>query len=306
MEPASGYAFPGPTHLHADIYPAIAPALTPSLHQPAKTILITGAGRGIGRATALQYAHAHVARLILCARTAAQLDDVAACIAAINPAVRVRTYVLDVSDAAAVQRIAARVALDMQADDGPDGARLDVLVNNAGAAEPWVPLAQADAEQWWRTFEVNLKGPFLCLHAFLPLLVATAAGPARAEGVHVVNVTSIGAMVVWPGASAYQTSKLALCRLTEFVAAEYGDKGVGAVSLHPGAVPTALSEGIDAIKDYIIDTPELSGGFVVWLTAKKREWLHGRYVSATWDVDVLEGMRDEIVQGKKLKFKMIV
>jgi len=56
----------------------------------------------------------------------------------------------------------------------------------------------------------------------------------------------------------------------------------------------------------IIDTPELSGGFVVWLTAKKREWLHGRYVSATWDVDVLEGMRDEIVQGKKLKFKMIV
>lgn len=56
----------------------------------------------------------------------------------------------------------------------------------------------------------------------------------------------------------------------------------------------------------LTDTPELSGGFIVWLTAKKREWLAGRYVSATWDVDVLEGMKDEIVKGDKLKVKLVV
>ena len=56
----------------------------------------------------------------------------------------------------------------------------------------------------------------------------------------------------------------------------------------------------------MIDTPELCGGFVVWLTAEARTWLGGRYVSSTWDVDVLQGMKEEIVAGNKLKAKMIV
>lgn len=250
-DPTSGFAFPGLTHLHSTIYPSISPQLTPSLHHRSKTVLITGAGRGIGRTTALQYAHAHAACIILCARTAAQLDEVAARIAEIDPTVRVRTFTLDVTDAADVARVAALVGAPDDAVGTP--ARLDVLVNNAGTTEPWVPIAQADAEQWWRTWEVNLKGPFLCLHAFLPLLVATAAGtggaPSSGAGVHVVNVSSIGAMLIMPGGSSYQTSKLALCRLTEFVTAEYGAQGVGAVSLHPGGVVTALADGNEHIKE---------------------------------------------------------
>tara|TARA_R110002003_G_scaffold1035_10_gene22127 strand:- start:7480 stop:7692 length:213 start_codon:yes stop_codon:yes gene_type:complete len=54
------------------------------------------------------------------------------------------------------------------------------------------------------------------------------------------------------------------------------------------------------------DTPDLCGGFVVWLTAKPRTWLAGRYVSATWDVDTLEKMKDEIVKGDKLVVRMVV
>lgn len=54
------------------------------------------------------------------------------------------------------------------------------------------------------------------------------------------------------------------------------------------------------------DTPELCGGFAVWVTAEKRKWLGGRYVSATWDVDALEKREDEIVKGDKLKTKMVV
>jgi hypothetical protein len=54
------------------------------------------------------------------------------------------------------------------------------------------------------------------------------------------------------------------------------------------------------------DTPELSGGFVVWLTKGQRTWLAGRYLSANWDVDKLDTMKDEIIQGVKLKIKMVV
>jgi hypothetical protein len=55
----------------------------------------------------------------------------------------------------------------------------------------------------------------------------------------------------------------------------------------------------------LIDTPELSGGFVVWLTKGEERWLTGRYVSAGWDVEKLESMKEEIVQGDKLKVKLV-
>lgn len=56
----------------------------------------------------------------------------------------------------------------------------------------------------------------------------------------------------------------------------------------------------------LTDEPALAGGFVVWLSSKERGWLNGRYVSATWDVEVLEGMRREIEKGDKLKLKLVV
>ena len=56
----------------------------------------------------------------------------------------------------------------------------------------------------------------------------------------------------------------------------------------------------------LTDTPELCGGFVVWLTKGQRTWLNGRYVSADWDVDELEAKKDEIVEGDKLTVKMVV
>jgi hypothetical protein len=56
----------------------------------------------------------------------------------------------------------------------------------------------------------------------------------------------------------------------------------------------------------LVDTPELCGGFTVWLTKGARTWLGGRYVSATWDAETLDGMKEEIVAGDKLKLKMVV
>lgn len=69
---------------------------------------------------------------------------------------------------------------------------------------------------------------------------------------------------------------------------------------------TELSSGNDLIRHSLNDTAELGGGFIVWLTAEARTWLGGRYVAATWDVDVLNKMKDEIVSGDKLKVKLVV
>ncbi|KAF2474883.1 NAD(P)-binding protein, partial [Lindgomyces ingoldianus] len=183
--------------------------------------------------------------------------------------------------------------------------KLDILINNAGDSSPWVLLTETEPSSWWNTMEVNLKGPYLLLHAFLPLLVETAE--ANKTTVDVLNVSSIGAHTTSPGASAYQISKLAVLRLTEFVDAEFGQQGVNAIALHPGGVKTELARKRTPFLSHLLnDTSDLCGGFVVWLTKGARTWLAGRYVSATWDVEKLESMREEIVAGDKLKVRLVV
>lgn len=335
--PHTGFAFTGFDNLHNDLYPAISPSTTPSLKQPGKVVLVTGASRGIGRSIGLQYAHAGVSTLVLLARSAPDLSTVEAEIKSIDAKIKVLTFALNVTDIAAVKTCAEEV----QKSEG----KLHVLINNAGVSSPWEPLAEGDPTAWWSAFEINTKGPYLLLQSFLPLLVATA----EAEGTttDVVNVSSIGAHVVMPGASSYQVAKFALLRLTEFVDGEYGGKGINCVVVHPGGVPTDMAKGIDAIKHSeffsalptpsplfllaplvivwfrgsrivadsmfffctaLKDNPELCGGWCVWFTndSKEKTWLRGRYVSVTWDVEKLVSMKGEIVAGDKLKMRMVV
>ena len=218
--------------LHTDIYPAIDPTKT-NLSQPQKIVLITGSGRGIGRSIALRYAECGVACIILCSRTMSEMDEVEGTIKKIDEGVRVRKFECDVTDEMAVGHVAEAV----RAQEG----RLDVLVNNAGTGDPWVPIADGVADEWWRTWTVNIRGVHLMLRALLPLLVQTAAEKKEGGVVDVLNISSVGAHHLVPGASAYQTSKMALIRLTEFVQVEYGAKGVNCMAVHPGSVLTELS-----------------------------------------------------------------
>jgi NAD(P)-dependent dehydrogenase (short-subunit alcohol dehydrogenase family) len=236
VPPTSGYNFT--KTLHNDIYTAIDPTKT-DLSQPSKVVLITGAGRGIGRSIALQYAKAGVACLVLCARTASELDSVEKEIIKIGSGVRVRQTIVDVADEKSVAAVAKTV--------GVEEGRLDVLVNNAGSSSDWIPLAESDASSYLQTFNVNFNGTYLMLKYFLPLLVETAKKENTV--VDVVNMSSIGANMTFPGASAYQISKQAVSRLTEFVALEYGKLGVNCVATHPGGVLTELSKDNVYIRD---------------------------------------------------------
>lgn len=218
--------------IHKDINPSIDPTKS-DLSQPSKVVLITGAGRGIGRSIALRYAESGVASIILGARTSSELDEVEIAIKKINTTVKVHKLHLDITNESSVLAAAETI----RKEEG----RLDILVNNAGTSDPWLPIGEGVTSNYWQTWVVNIKGTYLMLNAFLPFMVETAAVQGTVD---IINLCSIGAHLVLKGASAYQASKLALLRLSEFVEVEYGDKAVNCFAVNPGGVLTELSKSI--------------------------------------------------------------
>ncbi|KAK9482359.1 hypothetical protein V1527DRAFT_21182 [Lipomyces starkeyi] len=278
---------------HHDTYPAIDPKTKSD--QRGRAVLITGASKGIGRATAVSFAKAGAAAIVIAARS--NLDDVekdvlAAAEEAGHSAPQVVKLQLDVTDEASVGSAVSQTEKQV--------GRLDVLINNAGYLENWKPVADSDPSEWWLSWEINLRGVYLMTRAFLPLML-------KGGQKIIVNVSSIGAHYSRYGASAYQTAKFALLRFTEFVASEYESQGIVTYALHPGGVPTELALGMpEPMHSLLVDRPQLAADTITWLTQERREWLMGRYISSNWDLPELMSKQEEIVNGDKLKMRMVV
>lgn len=206
---------------HSDTYPAIDSS---KANLCGKNVFICGASKGIGRATTLSFAKAGASCIAIGARSdqvALEKDIKDAAVAAKKDPPKVLQIKLDVTDQKSVERAAS----DVEQQFG----RLDILVHNAGVLGTSNPIVDSDPENWWRTWNVNLRGPYLVTRAFLPLML-------KEGDKQIVNVSSVGSHLTSPGLSSYQTSKLALLRFTEFVVSEYGEKGVLAFSIHPGNI----------------------------------------------------------------------
>jgi NAD(P)-dependent dehydrogenase (short-subunit alcohol dehydrogenase family) len=237
--------------------------------------LVTGGGRGLGRAIAEALAAAGAAVAVL-ARSADELAGTVAHIEAHEG--WAIPLPVDVTDRTAVEQTVATVEKTL----GP----IDLLVNNAGVAEPIGAFWELDPEDWWRILEVNLRGPALCARAVLPGMVARARG-------RIINVTSgAGAMPI-PSATAYCSSKAALIRLTDTLAAETEPHGIRVFALSPGVVRTRMSESLMAapgspwlawlkpVFDEGRDTPiERAAHLAVLLGSGRADALSGRVVSA--------------------------
>ena len=183
-----------------------------------RVALVTGAGRGIGRAIALRLAADGLA-VAVAARTADQVDDT------VRAAGRgALALVLDVTDAAAVAAAVERTAREL----GP----VDVLVNNAGIAES-APFVKTEPELWDRHFAVNVRAPYLLARAVLPGMLARRWG-------RVINVASLAGLFGSPYVTAYTASKHALVGFTRALATEVSGKGVTVNALCPGFVATDL------------------------------------------------------------------
>ncbi len=184
--------------------------------------LITGSGRGIGRAIAERFAREGAA-VFLTSNTEAELQATAEAITTAGG--RAAYLAGDIAAEAFIPRLVEQV----HRASGP----IDVLVNNAGIYEGVKAVVELSPQEWDHVLEVNLRAPFLLLSAVLPEMIE------RRRGV-VLNISSISAKAAFPWGSAYAASKAGLIGLTRVAAAEVAAQGIRVNALCPGAVSTRM------------------------------------------------------------------
>jgi NADP-dependent 3-hydroxy acid dehydrogenase YdfG len=183
--------------------------------------LITGAGSGIGRATALAFAKAGI-DLVLVGRSIDKLNAVAAATQALGVTVQVHSL-----DLGAVEQVRDRLATIVQALP-----RLDIVINNAGMGYTG-PLADMPLADWQQVMNLNLTSVFQCVQAVLPKLREQKRGT-------IINLSSIAGHQTFPEWGAYCVSKFGLMALTKTLAAEERTHGIRVLTISPGSVNTPL------------------------------------------------------------------
>ena len=243
--------------------------------------VITGGGRGIGRAIALTYAR-EGARLAVAARGEPELEETVSAVSELGAeAIAVRT---DVTSQAATEALVQRTVERF--------GRIDVLVNNAGIPGPIGPMQDNDIAEWVDTINVNLTGTFLVCRAVIPVMLRQGSG-------RIINLSGAGAANAWSNMSAYCSSKVAVVRLTEVLAQELEGKGITVNALGPGSVHTSMwdkmtEDAAEAGANFIhqLGLRVTSGGgasidecaeLSVWLASGESGALTGRLISAATD-----------------------
>ncbi|EAW15344.1 SDR family NAD(P)-dependent oxidoreductase [Aspergillus clavatus NRRL 1] len=260
---------------HNQSYEAISPT-RPELSAQGKTVIIIGAGSGIGRATAVSFARAGASKLVLIGRNETRLVETQQSLACSSS-----IHAISITDEAALSEVATSV--------GP----WDVLILAAGYLSDPASIRTSSTDDWWQSFETNVKGPMIASKVFLPTAHATNAA--------IVALTSA---VVFPtqmlvGLSAYVSSKLALLKFVEFLAAE--NPNLFAVSVQPGMVETDIFRKSGANASLVpVDQVDLPADFLVWLTSPEATFLNGRQVWSNWDVEELKKKAEEIQSGSLL------
>jgi len=187
-----------------------------------KIALVTGGGKGIGRAIALRLA-ADGAAVAVTGRDAAALGAVAEEIRGAKR--RALSVVCDVGDPSQVERLGAEVRKGL--------GSIDVLVNNAGIA-PSAPLHRLELATWRSVLDINLTGAFLCLQMVLGEMLERGAG-------RIINIASTAGKVGFPYVAAYSASKHGLLGLTRSAALELANKGITVNAVCPGWTETEMT-----------------------------------------------------------------
>ncbi len=234
--------------------------------------LVTGGGRGIGRNTAVELAGAGM-KVAVSARSKDEIEETASEIGGI-------AIQGDVSDRAQVERMVAETEEQL----GP----IDLLVANAGMAPDEDTAWEMEPADWWRTFEVNVLGVYLCNRAVIPGMLERGRG-------RIVNVASGAAYLPGSSGTSYGASKAAVHRFSETLANQLEGR-IPVFSISPGLVRTSMTDEFG--DDAPWTPPELAPRLVRALASGSLDALAGRYLHAEHDdVDDLARRAGEIVEN---------
>ncbi len=219
-----------------------------------KITLVTGAGKGIGRAVALALAQegAHVGLL---SRTASDLESLAAEIA--THGVKTASAVADIADRAAVEAAIAQIQQEL--------GDIDILINNAGIGT-FAKFLEMEPAQWEHIIQVNLLGTYYVTRAVLPGMIARQTGD-------IINISSTSGQRAAAGTSAYSASKFAVLGLTESLMQEVRKHNIRVSALTPSTVatPLALENNLtDGNPDKVMQPEDLAEFIVAQLKLNRR------------------------------------
>ncbi|HZP11147.1 MAG TPA: SDR family oxidoreductase [Nevskiaceae bacterium] len=264
--------------------------------------VITGGGRGIGRAFALALAQTG-ARIVVTGRNPKPLEETAKQIGNNTLAIA-----CDVASPSSVERAFAEIHAKC--------GRVDVLVNNAGVNSAIETLWNVDPDLWWREIEINLRGCFLCARAVLPGMVERRSG-------RLIHIASHAGVFRWPYCSAYSVGKAALIKLSENLAFESRKFNVASFAFHPGFVKGGFADNLSEtpppegtpgrkVWDWVraelasprAVTPEQSAAGVVKLASGTCDALTGRYLTVHDDLDALAANAQQIQSEDALTLRL--
>ena len=289
---------PSPTKtFHKTTYPSLDPTRK-ELSAQGKTIVITGAGTGIGAEVAKYFAKAGASRIGILGRREQPLLDTKTAIEAENPRTQVLAIPTDVSKKSEVDAAFAKVAGD---------GKVDVLVSNAAVIGALGPIANLSGEDWIAGITSNLLANFNLTQTFVK--------HAASNAVIIETNSAVAHQNYGPGASAYSVSKTATARFYSSLATEYPDLSI--FSVQPGTVGTAMAKAAGfADDDYKpnelakaafgeFDDANLPASFMVWLASPEARFLNGKFLWANWDVDELKARAHEIENSPFLSIGLV-
>ncbi len=239
-----------------------------------KVVLVTGAGSGIGRASAQLFAK-RGARVVVADVKGEQAKETVNTIEQRGgEAIATHTDVSSPAEVAAmVQRALAAYG------------RIDCAFNNAGIEGEMAPTAQCSEANWDRTIAVNLKGVWLCMKAEIPVMLEQGGGA-------IVNCASVAGLVGFAGLPAYCASKGGIVQLTKTAALEYAQQGIRVNALCPGVIHTPMvdrltGEEAEAESQFTalepvgrMGTPEEMAQAAVWLCSDEASYVTGHPFAA--------------------------